>query len=115
MLSDGELKIIWDAMGADDYSAVVRLFMLTGQRADEIAALRWSEIVGDEIRLPAERTKNSRPHVIPIVPAMQSILDKCERRENDEFVFGRRKGRPFRGWGDARRRLINASRIAAPR
>ena len=99
VLSDAELKIIWDALGRDDYSTVVRLLMLTGQRADEIASLRWSEIVDDEIRLPAERTKNSRAHYVPIAPAVQSILAGRERREDDEFVFGRRQGRPFRGWG----------------
>ena len=99
VLSDGELKIIWDALGPDDYSTVVRLLMLTGQRADEIAALRWSEIVDDEIRLPAERTKNSRAHYVPIASTVQSILANRERPEDDEFVFGRRQGRPFRGWG----------------
>jgi hypothetical protein len=38
VLSDAELKIIWDALGSDDYSTVVRLLMLTGQRADELNA-----------------------------------------------------------------------------
>ena len=33
VLADDELKIIWDALGPDDYSTVVRLLMLTGQRA----------------------------------------------------------------------------------
>ena len=105
VLSDSELKLIWNTLGADDYSTVVRLLMLTGQRADEIAALRWPEIVDDEIRLPATRTKNGRSHIIPIVPAMRTILDKRERREDDEFVFGRRKGRPFRGWGECKAAL----------
>ena len=72
--------------------------MLTGQRANEIAGLRWSEIVNDEIKLPPIRTKNGRSHVIPIVPAVQAILDS-RRRGDDEFVFGRREGCGFRGWG----------------
>ena len=37
--------------------------------------------------------------VLPIAPAVQSILAGRERLEDEEFVFGRRKGRPFRGWG----------------
>jgi hypothetical protein len=45
VLSDGELKRIWDALGSDDYSTIVRLLMLTGQRTNEIGALHWSEIV----------------------------------------------------------------------
>jgi integrase len=97
VLSDTELKIIWDALGPDDYSAVVRLLMLTGQRASEIGGLRWSEIVDGEIRLPATRTKNSRPHVVPLAPAAQLILSG--RPRDDEFVFGRASGQPLGGWG----------------
>ena len=36
---------------------------------------------------------------MPIAPVVQSILAGPERLEGDEFVFGRRQGRPFRGWG----------------
>lgn len=99
VLSDDELKLIWNALGPDDYSAVVRLLMLTGQRADEIGALRWSEIVGDRVVLPPPRVKNGREQIIPITPAVQAILDSRQRREDDDFVFGRRHGRPFSGWG----------------
>ena len=99
VLNDDELKTIWNATaGDDDYSAIVRLLMLTGQRANEIAALRWSEIFGDRIVLPASRTKNARAHTIPITATVQAILDGRQRRD-DDFVFGRRDGRPFSGWG----------------
>ena len=62
VLSDDELKIIWNALGSDDYSTIVKLLVLTGQRRDEIAALCWCEIVGDRIVLPPARTKNGREH-----------------------------------------------------
>ena len=97
VLADDELKIIWDALGPDDYSTVVRLLMLTGQRASEIAALRWSEIVGDQIVLPPGRTKNGRQHTVPLVATALAFFD--DRPRNDEFVFGRRSGRPLGGWG----------------
>jgi integrase len=104
VLSDAELKIIWNALGADDYSTVVRLLMLTGQRANEMGALSWSEIQGDAIELPGERTKNGRKHSVPIVPAVRAILENCQRR-SDAFVFGRKSGRPFGGWGVCKRAL----------
>src|SRR5262245_14709951 len=68
--------------------------MLTGQRANEIGGLRWSEITGDKIQLPPARTKNNRGHTIPITAAVRSILDDRQRR--GDVVFGRRQG--FRGW-----------------
>ena len=100
------------ALGSDDYSTIVRLLMLTGQRADEIAALRWYEVVGDQIVLPPERTKNCREHIIPLATsrARHSRSPHAQRR----FVFGRRQGRPFRGWGTCKAGLDRRIRAAAP-
>ena len=58
-LSDAELAAIWNATGDTDFDNIVRLLILTGQRATEIAGLRWNEISFDEdlISLPAARTR----------------------------------------------------------
>jgi integrase len=96
-LTDAELKIIWEAPGSDDYSTIIRLLILTGQRRDEIGSLCWSEVTDDQIALPPERTKNARGHRIPIVPAVRAILDGRER--NGVYVFGRHPQKPFSGWG----------------
>ena len=101
VLSDAELKRIWNALGSDDYSTIVRVLMLTGQRANEIGALRWSEIVGDKIQLPPARTKNNRGHTIPITGAVRTILDG--RQRNGDIVFGRSQG--FHGWAWGKERL----------
>jgi integrase len=97
VLSDAELKIIWDVLGSDDYSAIIRLLVLTGQRRDEIGSLCWSEVTDDQIVLPPQRTKNNRGHRIPIVPAVRAILEGRER--SSVFVFGRHPAKPFSGWG----------------
>src|SRR5262249_38541244 len=74
VLSDDELRTIWNACGDDDYGAIVKLLMLTGQRRDEIARLRYAEIKDArpdlqhgqfQIELSGERTKNGEAHVIP--------------------------------------------------
>jgi integrase len=97
VLSDSELEIIWSALGSDDYGVIIRLLILTGCRRDEIGSLCWSEVTGDQIVLPPQRTKNNREHRIPIVGAVRAILDGRER--DDAFVFGRHTGKPFSGWG----------------
>jgi integrase len=99
VLSPAELKAIWDATTDDsDYSAVVRLLMLTGQRASEIAGLRWSEIVDETIVLPGERTKNGRQHRVPITKPVRAILAARPRRPDRDLLFGRRQDRPLTGW-----------------
>jgi integrase len=97
VLSDAELKAIWSATtGTDDYSAIVRLLLLTATRANEIGALVWSEVKDDQIQLPGTRTKNGRPLVLSLTPAARAILD-ARRHPDREFVFGRPPG-SFTGW-----------------
>src|SRR5262249_44626044 len=98
-LSNAELRLIWRALNDGHYSAVVKLLMLTGQRANEIAALRWSEIDFDRgvISLPGDRTKNGRPHEIPMANTVRTLLAAQRRIEGRDFVFGIGNG-PFSGF-----------------
>jgi integrase len=116
VLSANEIKTVWDATsGSDDYSAIVRLLLLTGCRASEIAALKWDEIYSDRIVLPPERTKNKRQHSLPLTATMRAIIDGRERRPGKEHVFGRRHDGPFTGWGESKAALdarIKATGIA---
>lgn len=76
VLSAGELRAIWEALEPDKYGAIIKLLILTGQRASEISDLQWSELdfERDMIALPGERTKNGRAHEIPMSPAVREIL-----------------------------------------
>jgi integrase len=109
VLSDSELRLVWNAAGDDHFGAIIKLLALTGQRADEIASLRWSEIGDDAITLPPERTKNHRQHVVPLAQPALDILRKQPRRANDdgvlrELVFGIGE-RGFSGWSRCKERL----------
>ena len=44
VLSNDEIRRIWNAAGDDAYGTIVKLLILTGQRRSEIAELRWSEV-----------------------------------------------------------------------
>lgn len=75
VLTDNELAAIWSVTAdGSDYSAVVRLLMLTACRLREIAELRWSEITDDRIILPPHRCKNRRAHSIPLAPPAVQII-----------------------------------------
>jgi integrase len=103
VLADRELGLIWNACLDDDYGAILKLLMLTGQRANEIAQLRWNEVHDQQIVLPAERTKNARSHVIPLSEAAKGILPWF-RKGDRKFVFGR-DDTGFSGWGKAKEKL----------
>ncbi len=104
VLSESELRLIWNGLLGDDYGDIVRLLMLTGQRLDEIGSLRWSEILDEQIILPPARTKNKRLHVIPLCDAAHAILVRRERSPDRDLVFGRGQG-GFSGWAVAKRSL----------
>jgi integrase len=106
VLSEPELVAIWRAAGDDDYGKIIRLLILTGQRRDEIGGLDRPEVnrAEKQIELPPERTKNNRPHVVPLAPQALEILSHTIRIGNRTQFFGLgEKG--FSGWSKAKARL----------
>jgi integrase len=97
VLSDQELKTIWNALADDRFGAIVKLLILTGQRKLEISDLRWAEVDFDAglISLPGARTKNDRAHQIPMSAQVADILRAQPRA--GELVFGG-VGGAFSGW-----------------
>ncbi|HVI15041.1 MAG TPA: tyrosine-type recombinase/integrase [Pseudolabrys sp.] len=109
VLDPVELRIIWNNLPDDHFGAIMRLLALTGQRANEIAALRWSEIRDDVIVLPSDRTKNHRAHIVPLNAPTRAIIEAQPRRTNAagrprDLIFGHGEG-PFSGWSNAKEKL----------
>jgi integrase len=106
VLTNDELHSIWAALGNDHYGDIVRLLALTGQRRDEIGSLRWQEVDFDKavIALPAERTKNHKPHDIPLSPAAVSIIKNQPRLAGRESVFGT-GANGYSGWSKSKEAL----------
>jgi integrase len=112
VLSDGELRMIWAALpAAGVMEPVYKLLALTGQRRNEISDLMWDEIKdldGTEpcIDLPASRTKNSLPHLIPLAPAAADIIREIKKsRRNGPFVFSTTDETPISGFSRIKKRL----------
>jgi integrase len=106
VLSDEELRSVWLCAGEGDYGAIVHLLILTGQRREEIAAMRWNELDFDKRlwRIGAERAKNGRAHDVPLSDAALEFLAAHGRKEGRDFVFGSSEG-PFQGWSNAKSAL----------
>jgi integrase len=118
VLSDDELRLVWSCAGSGGYGVIVRLLMLLGQRREEVAAMRWSELDLNKRlwRLAGERTKNALPHDVPLPDAAIDLLAARGRRAGRDLVFGEGIG-PFQGWSNAKRALNNrlqAAGMAAP-
>jgi integrase len=101
VLAPAELRLLWNALDDDQHGACIKLLALTGQRLSEIGSLRWSEVHDGEIILPAERTKNGRPHVVPLSEAANKIIAQ-QSKGADDLIFGKRG---FVNWSNSKMRL----------
>jgi integrase len=101
-----------------DFTNVIRVMMLTGQRKNEIGDLPWCEvrenktfiddgvtIIGPAIVLSAERTKNKHKHVVPLSKPAQAIVLRRPRGPDDEFVLRRKS---MIAWGECKTALVSA-------
>src|SRR5208282_4451772 len=81
------------------------LLMLTGARRNEVASMQWAELVLENKlwTLPASRTKNKRPHELPLSDASVKILESLPRKGN--FVFSTTGRSPISGFSKIKSRL----------
>jgi integrase len=102
-LSPDEVREVWQAIEemeanekekqrGDIFGPMFRMLLLTGQRREEVAGMRWDEIRdldGDrpQWELPESRTKNRRPHIVPLVPQAVKIIRALPRIGDSPFVF----------------------------
>jgi integrase len=108
VLTDPELRAVWQAAHkiGGPFGALVQLLILTGQRRDEVAGMRWSEIDLEGCRwtLAPERVKNNRPHEIPLSEPAIAILTALPRIGN-QFVLTSTGKAPSSGYSKGKRRL----------
>jgi integrase len=116
VLSNDEITDIWNACRDDDYGRIVRLLILTAVRRDEAGGATKAEVSLPERKwsIGQERTKNRRPHEVPLSDLAIGILQQAiaqEGRQARGAVFGdgaRARGgadRGFSGWSKAKRTL----------
>lgn len=109
VLLPAELRTIWKTLPADQYGAIVKLLLLTGQREGEIGGLRRSELHNGAAIFPPERTKNRRSHVVPLPKAALAVISEqplrtdASGRERD-LIFGLGDG-GYSGWSKSKAKL----------
>lgn len=91
VLTATEWKKVWDATFQDKLGAYFRFLMLSAQRKDNVASMRWDEIEGDLWTIPAEKFKatkreKAKAHEVPLTGELMSILEKQPKL--GPFVFG---------------------------
>ena len=111
VLTDAEIVKFWRATDAErkELSALLKLLLLTGCRLNEVAGMTRAELSDDGAtwNIPGARTKNKRPHVVPLAPLARKMVGSG----SEGFVFTTTGRSPVSGWSKIKRRLDEAMKI----
>ncbi len=105
ILTDDELRRVWQAAGDDTFGKIVKLLILTGQRRGEITQLTGGMVGTDTITIPAWLVKNSREHTIPLGTMAEAILTPKPNCDDVCFFPALGKETPFNGYSKCKPKL----------
>lgn len=115
-LSDDEIARLLRACRNDVYPfrQFVPILLATAQRRGELAEMRWSHVDLDAKQwvIPAERSKNGKPHVVPLSPYALEFLSEVPRFLDCDYVFTTTRNSPVSGFSKMLRRLSEGSQTS---
>jgi integrase len=88
-----ELALLWRACGDCGRSGILaKLLLLTAQRREEVANLRWKELLdlhgaNPRWHIPAERSKTRQAHTVPLCPLTVALIRTLSKAKGGDFVF----------------------------
>lgn len=87
VLTDDEIKAVWAALEDDPkrVRCAFRLLLATAQRPGEVSKMRPKDIEGDWWTIPAEFSKNGKPHRVYLSKQARTILEDCDLK--GDWVF----------------------------
>jgi integrase len=117
-LTDDEIRLFWLASDRVDapkvlkaprpFRPMLRMLLLSGGRLREVAGMRRDELSADGMvwTLPGARTKNKKPHVVPLSPLAREQIEEAGGK--GDFVFSSNGRTSVSGFSRAKRRLDKA-------
>lgn len=93
VLSNEEIKLLWESLGDSTTSLLIKFLLLTGQRTGETLEAEWSEINGALWHIPASKAKSKTAHIVPLSSGAMAIIEQMKLTSHNRYVF---PGRPKR-------------------
>jgi integrase len=94
ILSDDEIRSLWRERGT--YADLLRLALLTGQRREKVASIKWDDLAGNVWTIPAEAREKGNARELELPAAALEIINRQPRLNG--FVFAGRHGGHFKSW-----------------
>lgn len=116
VLDDDEITAVLRACARDvyPYRQFTPMLLATAQRRGEVAAMLWSEIdiAAKTWVIPAERSKNSKPNVVPLNDFALNLLGDMPRFVGCDLVFTTTQEAPINGFSKGIRRVHERSQTS---
>jgi integrase len=117
VLTDAEVKSIWRATETEPlFGPFYRLLLLTMQRREEVAGMRWDEldleahVTQCTWTIPKERTKNGKAHLVHLSLQALTVLGSIPRGASP-YVFSTTGETSISGYSKAKVRIDKAMGI----
>ena len=85
-LTDDELRAIWNAADGA-FGALVKMLLLTGQRREKAAAMRWDDLDGAVWTIPAEKREKGNAGKLVLPDLALEIINAQPRYVSNPYVF----------------------------
>lgn len=111
VLTDVEIVKFWLATEVERFGQLLKLLLLTGCRLNEVAGMRCSELSDDGAtwNIPGSRTKNRRPHIVPLPPLAREMIAATVGAT--DLIFTTTGETPVSGWSKIKSRLDVAMKM----
>jgi integrase len=104
ILNDDELRAVWKVAESNGtHGAIIRLLLLTGQRREKVASMRWEDISIDGTwTIPTEAREKGNAGSL-VLPALALDIIKAQPRfEANPYVFASRVSGHVKGWSKSK-------------
>jgi integrase len=103
-LDDDELRAVWSA-AEGTFGSLIKLLLLTGQRKEKVASMRWEDLDGDVWTIPAESREKGNAGQLTLPDVALEIINTQPRFESNPYVFAGTGTAHISGWSKRKRQL----------
>jgi integrase len=98
ILSDDEIRALWNA-AEDTYGDILKMLLLTGQRRDKVADMRWDDVSIDGVwHVPNGSREKGAGGTLVLSPMAVDIIRARPRLGTNPYVFAGRGNGRFTIW-----------------
>jgi integrase len=110
-LTDDEIRAVWSA-ASGPFGGIIKLCLLTAQRRDKVAEMKWSDIIDGSWVIETEDREKGNADELVLPDLALSLIEAQPRFAGGAYVFAGRGERPFSGFLKAKAALDKASGVA---